>query len=164
MNALRILGSIVYGSIMYFLLWTFLYAMTPKLMGLDWYGFFFILPSFLWLFQVSVVVVLLVSPMLWICKKSLAAKIVHIPIGLYFAWYCVRLPWSMDMEYGLLQWILALSFLKMRPPAFPCAERFREACPPGQTSAQAYPGFSSHTEEGRETQPREEFRKLSHTE
>ena len=85
--------------------------MTPKLMGLDWYGFFFILPSFLWLFQVSVVVVLLVSPMLWICKKSLAAKIVHIPIGLYFAWYCVRLPWSMDMEYGLLQWILALSFL-----------------------------------------------------
>lgn len=111
MNALRILGSIVYGSIMYFLLWTFLYAMTPKLMGLDWYGFFFILPSFLWLLQVSVVVVLLVSPMLWICKKSLAAKIVHIPIGLYFAWYCVRLPWSMDMEYGLLQRILALSFL-----------------------------------------------------
>lgn len=112
LKALKFLGALLYGAIMYYLLWLFFYWLTPYVMGMSWgwfIAYLFIAGGGVAMFVTSVTS-LIGIPMILLCRKCAAAKYAPIIFGLLLGYPSVRLPWTIDMEYGVLQWILGISF------------------------------------------------------
>lgn len=111
MKVLKYVGALFYSLLMYYLLWLFFYWVTPFVMGLSWKllivylfiagGLFTILTA-----QLSV---FLCMPFALLVKGIKPPKYLPALFGLFFGYSSVKLPWIMDFEYGVLQWILALS-------------------------------------------------------
>lgn len=112
MKVLKFLGALLYGAIMYYLLWLFFYWLTPYVMGMSWGWFiaYLVIGVVAMIMFVSGVTSLIGFPMIPLCRKCAAAKYAPIIFGLLFGYSSVRLPWTLDMEYGVLQWILGISF------------------------------------------------------
>lgn len=111
MKVLKFLGSIVYGAIVYYLIWLFFYWITPYVMGLGWLGFivYMLIGSLLLKGITSFLISLTHVPLIFLIKGCKAAKYPPMIIAAFFGFSSVRLPWGYDMEYGFLQWLLAIS-------------------------------------------------------
>lgn len=110
MKVVKILGSLLYGSIMYYLLWLLFCWITPFVMGIGWVLFI------LYLIIAGGFLTLLIAqisswigiPLVLICNNCKPAKYVQLIPGILFGIYSVRLPWVQDMDYGILQWIIGI--------------------------------------------------------
>lgn len=111
MKVLKFLGSIVYGAIVYYLFWLFFYWVTPYIMGLGWLGFivYLIVGSIVLISLASILAVALQIPMTLMVKGCDAAKYPPVLFALFFGYSSVKLPWTLDMEYGFLQCLLGIT-------------------------------------------------------
>lgn len=111
-KVLKFLGALVYGAIMYFLLWLCFYFLTPYVMGLSLKGLF----VYLGVAGGGVTVLLATAalwlefPLIFLCRNCKAAKYAPIIFGVFNGFSAVRLPWILDMEYGVVQWIAGILF------------------------------------------------------
>ena len=107
---LKILGSLLYGAVMYYLLWLLIYWITPYIMAMNW-GWFIaytlIAGGAITVF-VGAVASLQGTPLMLMSNNCKLAKFLPIPFGLLFGYSAVKLPWIIEMDYGFLQWILAI--------------------------------------------------------
>lgn len=111
MKVLKFLGSIVYGAIVYYLIWLFFYWITPYMMGLSWLGYAAYMAGgiFVLISMASTLGILTHAPLMWLIKGCKPAKYPPMIFAAFFGFSSVKLPWSLDMEYGFLQWVLAIS-------------------------------------------------------
>lgn len=111
MGIFKFIGSLVYGAVMYYLLWLLFYWITPYVMSMSW-GLFivylFVAGGALTMFVASVASII-GMPLVLLCRKCKVAKYAPIIFGLFFGYSAVKLPWILSMEYGVLQWILGIS-------------------------------------------------------
>lgn len=108
---IQCIGAAVYGSVVGYLLWLLFYWMTPYIMGVGWLLFilYLIFASGLITGLVYAATMLLSFPTSLILKGNTAAKIIN-AIPLLFYGYCsVKLPWGLRMDYGALQYLIAIS-------------------------------------------------------
>ncbi len=111
MKVLKFLGSIVYGAIVYYLFWLLFYWVTPFIMNLGWGGFFGYLigGSIVLISLASILAIALQIPLTLMVKGCDAAKFPPVIFALFFGYSSVKLPWSLDMDYGFLQYLLGIS-------------------------------------------------------
>lgn len=109
-KALKTIGSLIYGAVMYYILWLLFYWITPYIMSVSWMGFLiylFVAGGAISMFVGSVANIIGI-PLIFLCKNCNASKYAPILFGLIFGYSSIRLPWTLDMEYGILQIILAI--------------------------------------------------------
>ena len=105
------LGAGIYSTVTGYLLWLLFHWMTPYVMGVGWLLFF------LYIFVAGGLITgiiasinnLLVVPMVFLMKNNIVAKIINVLPLLFFGYSAVRLPWGLDMNYGVLQYLIGIS-------------------------------------------------------
>lgn len=112
LKVLKFFGALLYGAVMYYLLWLFFHWLTPYVMCINW-GLFiiylFLAGGAISMFVASISYLMSI-PLVFLCKNCKAARYAPIIFGLFGGFFSVRLPWLINMEYGVLQWILGISF------------------------------------------------------
>lgn len=105
------LGTVVYSTIAGYLLWLLFYWMTPYIMGVGWMLFFLyiFLAGGLITGIVASINGLLIIPLAFLMKNNIAAKVINVLPLLFFGYSSVRLPWGLDMNYGVLQYLIGIS-------------------------------------------------------
>ena len=107
----KCLGTLLYSTIVGYLLWLLFYWITPYIMGVGWFLFF--LYIFLAGGLISCIAAsingLLSLPMSFLVKDNIVAKVINVCPLLFFGYSSVRLPWEFDMSYGVLQYIIGIS-------------------------------------------------------
>lgn len=111
MKILKFVGFLIYGIVLYYLLWLFFDWITPYVMNVGWILFI------LYLIFAGGTVSLLIGqlgytlsiPMLFFTKGCKASKYPPILFGLYFGYQSVICPWEGYTNFGILQWLLAIS-------------------------------------------------------
>ena len=107
----KCLGTLLYSTIVGYLLWLLFYWITPYIMGVGWLLFF--LYIFLAGGLISCIAAsingLLSLPMSFLVKDNIVAKVINVCPLLFFGYSSVRLPWEFNMSYGVLQYIIGLS-------------------------------------------------------
>lgn len=108
---LQCVGSLVYGTIASYLLWLFFWWITPYIMSVGWFLFFvyIILAGGFVSILIGAINSLLAIPMMFLVKDNIVSKIICSLLFGYFLIQSICLPWQLDMQYGLLQWIIAIS-------------------------------------------------------
>lgn len=108
---LQCLGTTVYSTVAGYLLWLLFYWMTPYVMGVGWLLFllYIFLAGGLLTGIIASVNNLLSYPMIFLMKNNIVAKIINILPLLFFGYSAVCLPWGLDMDYGVLQWLIGIS-------------------------------------------------------
>lgn len=99
--------SIIAGYLMYLLcLW-----ITPIAMRMGWLLVIVLVIVGIPIFSgiISAVGNLLSVPIVLLVEKNMVAKIINVIPLLYFGICAVRIPWSIDIEYELLQNLIAIS-------------------------------------------------------
>ena len=111
MKLLKFIGALLYGAIIYYLLWLLFNWMTPYVMNISWGWFiaYILIAGGLVSILVGQVVTWLAIPMVFLVKGCKAAKYPQILFGLFFGYSSLKLIWALYADYGLLQWILAIS-------------------------------------------------------
>lgn len=107
---LKSLGSLVYGAILYYLLWLFFDWVTPRIMDMRWGELIIYMLVGIWFMTMffAMAITLLEIPFIFLCRNCKAAKYAPIIFGLLFGIDAVSFPWTLDMKYGVLQWILGI--------------------------------------------------------
>ena len=111
MKLLKFTGALLYGAIMYYLLWLFFSWMTPYVMSISW-GWFFayiLIAGGMVTILVGQIVAWLGMPMVFLVKGCKAAKYPPILLGLFFGYSALRFLWAPCANFGLLQWLVAIS-------------------------------------------------------
>ena len=110
-TVLKCLGAIVYSSISGYVLWLLLYFITPFVMGFGW--FMLILYIFLAGGLISGLIsslgMILLVPTKYLFQDCVTAKMINALCMFGYGFSAARLPWGLDIEYGVLQYILAVS-------------------------------------------------------
>lgn len=110
---LQCLGTVAYSTIAGYLLWLLFYWITPYIMGIGW--LLFLLYIFLTGGLITGIVFsvnnLLIVPMVFLMKDNIVAKVINVLPLLYFGYSAVRLPWGLDMNYGVLQYLIGISLI-----------------------------------------------------
>lgn len=110
MKLLKVLGSLLYSAIMYYLLWLLFYWITPYIMMMSWgwfIAYLFIAGGFISAFVASIAYIIGI-PLVFLSKDCKLAKYPPILFGLIFGYSSIVLPWQLNMDYGVLQWILGI--------------------------------------------------------
>lgn len=111
-NALRFIGSILYGLIMYYLMWLFFDWIIPFIMLHTTWALFIVYllfaGGFVSIFMATISSYVII-PLSILSSKCKYAKYAPIPLGLIWCYFSVKIPWCINMDYGVLQWILAIS-------------------------------------------------------
>lgn len=103
------LGTIIISPILAYLLWYLYYWATPYIMSINWFWFWVLFFGNLSLIGISVQIGTFLSlPMAFLAKDNMVAKIINVIPTLIAGGFAICLPWSMDMEYGFLQILLAI--------------------------------------------------------
>lgn len=105
------LGTVAYSTIVGYLLWLLFYWITPYIMSVGWLLFF------LYIFLAGGLIVgivafingLLIVPTTFLMKNNIVAKVINVFPLLFFGYSSVRLPWGLDMDYGVLQYLIGIS-------------------------------------------------------
>lgn len=110
---LKCVGSLAYSLVAGYLLWLLFYWLTPLVMGMSWGWFvvYLIIGSMLISFLYTTASSILMLPVVFLTRGNKAAKILSIPSYLFHGFSAARLPFSLDMDYGLLQWLLSISLV-----------------------------------------------------
>lgn len=108
---LQVLGTIIYSILASYLLWLFCHWVTPYAMGIGW--FLFILYIFIIGGMFSVVIMnvayWLSIPLAFLMYKNKVAKVINAIPFILLGFDAVLLPWRLDMDYGLLQYLIGIS-------------------------------------------------------
>ena len=103
-------GTLIYSGVVSYLLWLLFDWATPYVMGFG-----------LWMYILLVTIVgsvatiiasfgsLLAIPMLLLTRSNKVAKVINALPMLYFGYSAICLPWKLDIDYGVLQYLLCLS-------------------------------------------------------
>ena len=102
----KCLGTLLYSTIVGYLLWLLFYWITPYIMGVGWYIF---LAGGLISCIAASINGLLSLPMSFLVKDNIVAKVINVFPLLFFGYSSVRLPWEFNMSYGVLQYIIGIS-------------------------------------------------------
>ena len=107
---LKILGTFVYSNIMSYLLWLFFYWITPYVMWAGWLLMilYFVLAGGLLTAIVSTLTTTLFVPCTLLMRNDKAAKIINAVICIFWGCSSIMLPFHLDLDFGVRQWILAL--------------------------------------------------------
>jgi hypothetical protein len=112
---LQSVGALMYSTIIGGLLYLLFTVLVPWVMGFSVKGF--LLYLFLGgsaLFAItSPLMAVLAYPYKYLIKDNMAAKVVSAVPYIGFGILSVVMPWSMEGQYGLLQWLLAISLTLM---------------------------------------------------
>ena len=110
-SILQVLGTMAYGMVSCWLIWLFFWWITPYVMGASW--FWMILYNIFALgFITSVsafIAGMLSMPMYVLMENNVAARVVYTVICLFWGYSSCALPYHLDMDFGIRQWILAIS-------------------------------------------------------
>lgn len=112
MNILKFLGALLYSVVVYYVMWLFFNWLTPYVMSISWGWFivYLLIAGGAVSMFVASIASLIVIPLVLLSRECKAAKYAPVVFGLFFGFSSVRLPWLLDIEYGILQWILGVSF------------------------------------------------------
>lgn len=110
-TVLKCLGTIIYSSIAGYILWLLFYWMTPFIMSFGWFMLilYIVIAGGLISQLISNLGMILLIPMRYLLKDCSIAKVINVLCMISFGFSAVRLPWGLDIEYGLLQYIIAAS-------------------------------------------------------
>lgn len=111
MKVLSFIGALIYSFLMYYLIWLFFYWITPYLMFISW-GLFIVYLIFAGGFLsmlVASISALISTPLVVLCRKNGYIKYAPIIWGVLFGYSSLKLPWTFNMDYSVLQWIIATS-------------------------------------------------------
>lgn len=111
MKILKFAGAFLYGALMAYLMWLLFYWITPIAMLIGWGWFIvylFVAGGFISML-VGSISYLLVIPIVKLSQGCKAAAYAPIPFLLFFGYSSVRLPWSLNMDYGVFQWVIGIS-------------------------------------------------------
>lgn len=113
-------GICLYSIISAYLLWLIFYWITPFVMSIGWLGFilYCIFATGLCSGFISLANMVLAIPTHFLTKDNIVAKIINALPMLFFGYSTICLPWKLNIEYGLLQWILAISLSSIAFSAF----------------------------------------------
>ena len=116
------LGTGLFSVVAGYLFWLFFYWITPYVMNVGWLGFFLyiFLAGGLITGIVAFINKLLLIPMVFLVKNNIAAKIINILPLLFFGYSTVRLPWGLNMDYGILQYLIGVTLTITILIAFGC--------------------------------------------
>ena len=107
----KCLGTLLYSTIVGYLLWLLFYWITPYIMGVGWLLFF------LYIFLAGGIISCIAAfinrwllvPMAFLVKNNIVANVINVCPLLFFGYSSVRLPWEFNMSYGVLQYIIGIS-------------------------------------------------------
>lgn len=110
-KVLQCIGVVIASPVIGYLLWLFFYWVTPYIMGIGWGLFllYVLLVGGLLSGVVASISALLVAPITVLMKGNKVAKVINAIPMLFFGFSSLRLPWGLDMDYGFLQILLAVS-------------------------------------------------------
>lgn len=102
------LGTVVYSTIVGYLLWLLFYWITPYVMSVGWLLFllYIFLAGGLITGVIASINTLLALPMTFLMKDNIVAKIINALPMLFFGYSSICLPWTLDMNYEVLQYLL----------------------------------------------------------
>lgn len=105
------LGTAVASTVCGYLLWLLFYWLTPYIMGVGWFLFFVYLffAGGLLTGIIGSLSTILAIPVAYLTSNNTVAKIINAIPLLVFGYCSVCLPWGLNMEYKLLQYIIAIS-------------------------------------------------------
>ncbi len=109
---IKIVGSIVISSITSYILWVLYFYAIPFVMNIGWKMFILYIFLFGGLMTaiISHVAAFLYYPLILASKGCKIAKYVSIPFIFYFVCLApLKLPYSLNIDFSVLQWILAIS-------------------------------------------------------
>ena len=108
---LQCLGAIIASTMCSYLMWLLFYWLTPCIMGVGWFLFllYVFIAGGLLTSLVGSISTLLAVPMSFLTSGNKVAKVINALPLLFFGYCSIRLPWGLDMEYGLLQYLIAIS-------------------------------------------------------
>ena len=100
---------------MYYLMWLFFKWVTPYVMSISWGWFiaYILIAGGLFSAFVGQIQILLIMPMAFLITECRAAKYPPVLFGLFFCYQSLKWIWTLSIDYGLLQWILAVSLTIM---------------------------------------------------
>lgn len=107
---LKVLGTMTYGMLSSYLIWLFFWWITPYVMSASWLMlilYLFLAGGFLSMIAAFVAGMLSV-PMGFLMKDNMAAKVIYTILCLIWGYSSCALPFHLDMEFGVRQWILAI--------------------------------------------------------
>lgn len=110
-KVLQCIGVVIASPVIGYLLWLFFYWVTPYIMGIGWGLFllYVLLVGGLLSGVVASLTALLTAPITVLMKGNKVAKVINVIPMLFFGFSSLRLPWGLDMDYGFLQILLAVS-------------------------------------------------------
>lgn len=109
---IKIVGSIVISIIMSYILWIIYFYAIPFVMNIGWKMFILYIILFGGLITaiISHISAFLYYPLILVSKGCKIAKYASIPFIFYFVCLSpLKLPYSLNIDFSALQWILAIS-------------------------------------------------------
>lgn len=111
MKVLKFIGALIYGALIFYLIFLLFYWLTPIIMRFTWLALivYLCLAGGFFTMFVGSIAGILIAPLCWLCRGSKFARFVHIPFGLFYGYCSIILPWCVFSDMGVLQWILAIA-------------------------------------------------------
>ena len=109
---LRTIGSILLSHITAYLLWLLFYYLTPYIMGVGWMLFivYILIAGGLMTTMIGSVASFIAYPLILVCFFFFIAFFASLRFILFFGcWSSLKLPYSINGDFSVLQWILAIS-------------------------------------------------------
>lgn len=112
MKALKFIGAIIYSIVINFAFQKFFIWLTPIVMTLNWWWFLLLLIIIVVYVKIVIYILyaILMFPLIYLVKDNKHAKMIPTMFGIVNCLFTVVLPWRLNIEYGLLQWLIALSW------------------------------------------------------
>lgn len=109
----QVFGTMLYGMVSSWLIWLLFYFVTPYIMGASWLFLFIYAAVAMGLVSTVFAFVsgILLLPMKYLVSGNMAAKVIYTIIVLFWAFSSAALPFHLNMEFGLLQWLLVLIYI-----------------------------------------------------
>lgn len=109
---LQCLGAAIYGGIAGYLMWLLWYWLTPLLMSASWWVviLYVLIAGGLLSALLGGICNIIAIPLFFLIRgRNVVAKLLYIiPVGFY-AFCSVKLPWLLDADYTVLQYIIAVA-------------------------------------------------------
>ena len=107
---LQVLGTLILSNLFGYLFWLFFYWATPYVMGASWLMFIvylFVAGGFV-TFVSSIVTYLPTTALYFLTRNNITAKLLNFLALSAFGVDAIINVWSLNMDYGFLQWILGI--------------------------------------------------------
>lgn len=108
---LQIIGTTLYGVVSSYLIWLLFYFITPYIMGASWLVIvlYVLFAGGIISVIVTSIATLLAAPNFFFMGNNKLAKIIYCVCCLFWGYSSIVLPYHLDIDFGIKEWIIAIS-------------------------------------------------------